>query len=461
MPQGVYYTGPFPGLKRFTLDYGGKAITQPVVIPRSEHNISRANISRGALNVLYRLKEAGYESYLVGGGVRDLLLGLQPKDFDIATAATPEEVKALFRNCRLIGRRFRLAHVRFGREIVEVATFRGRGSDDDEADASVDESGRILRDNVYGTLEEDAWRRDFSINGLYYGIEDFSIRDLVGGMPDLHDHALRMLGDPPTRYREDPVRMLRAVRIASKLGFRIHPDSERPLFEIGHLLRDVPPARLFDEVLKLFVAAKSVEAFEALRHYRLFEHLFPHTEAALRAAADETPLRFIRRALANTAARLVEDKPVTPAFLFAALLWEPVRRRAAELEQGDEGMTPAQALAVAIHEVTADQVSIIMIPKRFSVPMRDIWQLQHRFLQRRGKRALRFVTHPRFRAAYDFMLLRAEAGEVDSELAAWWTHLQETNEPERAALVETGGQRPGRQRRRRRRRSKAAVDSGE
>ncbi|HET7922506.1 MAG TPA: polynucleotide adenylyltransferase PcnB, partial [Gammaproteobacteria bacterium] len=319
-----------------TLD---QPVSNPVLIPRAEHAISRANISESALKVLYRLKQAGHEPYLVGGGVRDLLLGREPKDFDVATDASPEQVQALFRNCRLIGRRFRLAHVHFGRDIVEVATF--RAAHEERHALAQTENGRILRDNVYGTLEQDAFRRDFTVNALYYDIRDFSIVDYVDGMADLRAGQLRLIGDPDQRYREDPVRMLRAARFAAKLGFRLHADTERPIAALAPLLADIPPARLFEEILKLFLYGFGAQAFEVLRRLGLFAPLFPRTEAALRLEEEGFPHVFISRALASTDARVAQARPVTPAFLFAALLWEPVRQRAAALQAS--GAHPSDA----------------------------------------------------------------------------------------------------------------------
>ncbi|MCU7917481.1 MAG: polynucleotide adenylyltransferase PcnB [Candidatus Thiodiazotropha sp. (ex Epidulcina cf. delphinae)] len=416
------------------------------VIPRDEHNISRANISKNALKVLYRLKNAGYEAYLVGGGVRDLLLGREPKDFDVATNALPEEVKAVFSNCRLIGRRFRLAHVHFGREIIEVATFRSNQQDAGDGERQL-ENGMILRDNVYGTLEEDAQRRDFTINALYYDIGDFSVVDFADGMSDLRHGVIRLLGDVESRFREDPVRLLRAVRFAAKLGFVIDPATESPMPGLAPLLEDVPVARLYEEVLKLFLGGAALETFEKLRHYALFGQLFPATEEALSHEDHEFPITFVSRGLANTDARMQEEKSVTPAFLFAVLLWEPVRLRAELLQAQD--VHPVEALQNAATEVLAEQVRYVSIPKRFSFPMRDIWQLQYRFQQRNGKRPYRLLTHPKFRAAYDFLLLRAEAGEVDRELADWWTRFQEANGQQKQDMTEQG--RKGRGRRRRRR----------
>lgn len=433
-----------------TLD---QSVVSPAIISRAEHAISRANISESALKVLYRLKGAGYESYLVGGGVRDLLLGREPKDFDVATDASPEQVQALFRNCRLIGRRFRLAHVRFGGDVVEVATFRATREDEPEEghDLTLNEDGRILRDNAYGTLEQDAFRRDFSINALYYDIRDFSIVDYVGGLADLRAGQLRLIGDPVKRYREDPVRMLRAARFAAKLGFRLHPDTEQPITELALLLRDIPPARLFEEILKLFLYGFGVQAFETLRRYGLFAQLFPHTEATLTVEEEGFPHVFIARALTSTDTRVAEQRPVTPAFLFAALLWEPVRQRAAALQAS--GMHPSDAYRSAAHEVVDEQVAHVALPRRFVTPMIEVYQMQPRFLQREGKRPLRLLSHPRFRAAYDFLLLRAESGDADAALAEWWTQLQAANPEHQQTLLNVRAAPSGDGRRRRRRRN--------
>jgi poly(A) polymerase len=398
---------------------------EPTIIGRSEHPISRANISPNALKVLYRLKDAGYQGHLVGGGVRDLLLGREPKDFDIATDARPDEVRRLFGNCRLIGRRFRLAHVLFGQEVIEVATFRALHDSGDEADHArhVDNEGRIVRDNVYGTIEEDAFRRDFTVNALYYNIADFSVIDYAGGMADLKAGMLRLIGDPETRFREDPVRMLRAVRFATKLGFRIHPDTERPVKHLAPLLRDIPPARLFDEMLKLFMAGNALANFEALRHYDLFGQLFPLTEQALTREHEHFPLTLISRGMENTDQRIQQDKPVTPMFLFAVFLWQPVREWAARLQS--EGQHPAQAVQHASSRIIAEQGGVMTIPRRFSLPMREIWMLQLRLELAGGRRSQRVLGHPRFRAAYDFLLLRGAAGEVPMETCEWWTRFQE------------------------------------
>ena len=420
-----------------------KTITDPTVIGRSEHCISRANISENALKVLYRLKKCGYQAHLVGGGVRDLLLGREPKDFDVATDAHPEEVKEAFRNCRLIGRRFRLAHVRYGREVIEVATFRSQQFQKMDGNQQT-ENGMLLRDNEYGTIEEDALRRDFTINALYYNIADFSVIDYAGGVADLEAGKLRLLGDPETRYREDPVRMLRAARFAAKLGFNIDTATEAPIPELTSLLQDVPSARLYEEVLKLFLGGSAVNTFEKLRHYNLFAELFPLTDESLAHEEHEFPLTLVLKGLENTDRRLAEGKPVTPAFLFAVLLWEPLRHRAEALQAG--GLAAYPAIQQAAGEVLQEQVQRIAIPRRFSTPMREIWSMQARLNNTKGKRPHRLLAHPRFRAAYDFLLLRADAGEADPALAGWWTRFQE-----KQGLDPKGGKTPPAKRRRRRR----------
>lgn len=430
---------------------------EPRIITRAEHNVSRSRIQQTALRVLYRLKEAGYQAYLVGGGVRDMLLGREPKDFDVVTDARPEEIKAQFQSCRLIGRRFRLAHVRYGRDIIEVATFRALPSEEEGAeingDVSHTEDGRILRDNIYGTIEEDAWRRDFTVNALYYNVADFSLVDYTGGMEDLRAGVMRVIGDPATRYREDPVRMLRAVRFAAKLGFRVHPDSEAPLGAMGPLLKDISSARLYEEVLKLFLSGCALQTFEYLRRYDLFRYLFPDTDACLGTEEHHFPRQFVIRALANTDARITEGKTVTPAFLFAALLWEPMRRQAALFVE--QGMPDFEAQLEAARVVLTRQIACVSIPKRFSIPMREIWALQPRLFNNQGRRAARLVEHPRFRAAYDFLALRAQAGEDIEALVQWWTQIQELPATEREQV--TGSQVEKKTKRRRRSRRRGAA----
>lgn len=421
----------------------------PRIIPRSDHHVSRANISRNALKVLYRLKDGGYQAFIVGGGVRDLLLNRQPKDFDIATDASPEQVKALFGNARLIGRRFRLVHVRFRDEVVEVATFRGLGNEDLESEDRqiLDAAGRIIKDNSFGSIEEDAWRRDFTVNALYYNIADFSIWDFVDGMRDIEARTIRLIGDPETRYREDPVRMIRAVRLAAKLDLRIHPEAAEPMARLGRLIDSVPAARLFDEFLKVFETGHALESYRRLREHGLFEHLFPATAAWL--ADDPSPEgaggrrnRFIERALANTDQRIAEGLPVTPMFLFGVFLWGPVQDRANALRRTGQ-MSEVQALIDAGIEITDQQVARITLPRRFSVPMREMLQLQPRFNRRQGRRASVLLEHRRFRAAYDLLVLRTELGDVPAELADWWTRVQ-TLPPEEQRREFSGGHGGGR-----------------
>lgn len=444
----------------------------PRIVTRSEHPISRNAISANALRVLYRLKDAGYQAFLVGGSVRDLLLGLQPKDFDVATNALPDEVRSLFRNCRLIGRRFRLAHVFFGREIIEVATFRAAHEwqpeerDEDEWRAAgedperlLDARGRILRDNVYGTIEEDVWRRDFTANALYYSIDDFSLWDFVGGVEDVGARRLRLIGDPVTRYHEDPVRMLRAVRFAAKLGFVLDAATEKPVRELAYLLTHVPPARLFDELLKLFLSGFAAQAFRLLQSYDLLKPLFGPTAELLRREPEGPAARLLHSGLEGTDTRVAADKPVTPTFLFAILLYGPIMERAARLQAN--GQPEGHALFNACEETVREHQSRVSIPRRFTLPMREMFVLQPRFRRREGKKALTLLSHPRFRAAYDLLLLRVQAGAEDPELAQWWTHIQVAPAHERESLVKqaapaAGGARTRRPRRRRRGRHRSA-----
>lgn len=430
---------------------------QPTVIPRAQHPISRAQISPNALKVLYRLRSAGYRACLVGGGVRDLLLGREPKDFDVATDAHPEVIHKLFRNCRLIGRRFRLAHVQFGQEIIEVATFRAAHGEADEptAAARVGDSGRLLRDNVYGTIEEDAWRRDFTINALYYDVENFAVLDYAGGMADLQAGLIRLIGEPRQRYREDPVRMLRAVRFAARLGFRLHAATEEPLLQFGHLLADIPPARLFDEVLKLLLSGCAVQTFELLRHYRLFGYLFPATERCLSHQQQHYPKTLLVHALANTDARLAEGKSVTPMFLYAALLWEPLREQ--QQRRLATGVSTQDALIAAADQVIEEQLKHTALPRRFSLPMRELWELQERLALTAGKRPLRLLEHPRFRAAYDFLLLRAAVDEDAQVLGEWWTRLLSVAPAERESFLVAPPAKPKAKPRRRRPSRQPAV----
>lgn len=421
-----------------------------IILSRGEHGISRNNIDKHALKVLYRLHKSGFHACLVGGAVRDLLLGIKPKDFDIATDATPEQVNKLFRNCRLIGRRFRLAHIHFGRLIIEVATF--RAEHESSQSGHQDESGRIVRDNVFGELADDVWRRDFTANALYYDISDFSVIDFVGGFEDIKQRRLHLIGDVETRYREDPVRMLRALRFSAKLDFEIDEESRTPIFTLGHLLQDIPAARLYEEVLKLFHSGHALRSFELLQEFDLLKYLFP--EAARSIESDGSIVDMLTIAMNNTDERIRKDMRVTPAFLFAALLWHPVNSRVREMVEG--GMPYSVAIQKVATRVLSQQSASVSIPKRFTTVMRDIWGLQTRFHYRAGKRAAAVLDHPKFRAGYDFLCIRAAAGEkiVDGDLeqdCQWWTELQKQNaEQQKNTLFSGAGKsRSGKPKRRR------------
>ena len=456
---------------------------------RESHPISRRDISPNALKVLYRLISAGHQAFLVGGGVRDLLLGGHPKDFDIATNATPEEVDELFRNCRLVGRRFRLAHIRFGREIIEVATFRSGSADDlatvdrgdlpsrrrsresDEPAAAQSEAGMLLRDNVYGTVDEDAARRDFTINALYYTPADFCVYDFAGGMEDLEARRIRLIGDPEQRYREDPVRMLRALRFAAKLDFDIDRDTAAPIAPLAELLLDVPPARLFDEIGKLFLYGHAERTFELMRRHGVFRMLFPQADGAM--VRDPTAETLARIALANTDARVREERPVTPGFLLAALLWPPMVEEQRRLQL--DGLALPEAMEAAADDVLARQQLHTAVPRRFSTFIRETWALQPRLEAPTGRRVERLMEHPRFRAAYDFLVVREQAGEGTDRFGAWWTDYQEADPDRREALraelvparsgdgdlpsAEGDGRSPRRRRGRRGGRRRAPVDA--
>ena len=523
---------------------------KPRVIPRADHTISRSHVSPNALRVLYRLKDAGFQGFLVGGCVRDLLLGMEPKDFDVATDALPEQVKRLFRNCRLVGRRFRLAHVFFGQEIIEVATFRaasapsqgeepladadpedgeapelddpqlaadsadedtveltaadireavrdskghagdldgqegdfpaepggerqerasgagdeagaarapapartfgreGRPPLDDDSERRFDETGRILRDNVYGNIDEDVWRRDFTANSLYYNIADFSIWDYVGGVEDIAARRLRLIGDPETRFREDPVRMLRAARFEAKLGFEIDPETAEPIGRLRELLAAVPPARLFDEMLKLFLTGHGAKSLEVLRRRGLLGQLLPSVDAYLSAHSGGLVERLLLKGLANTDARAIAGKPVTPTFLLALLLYGPIAHIIESMPP--EKWHELSAIGDACERAVRQAQAHLAIPRRFSLGLSEMFSLQPRLEHPSGRRALRLLTHPRFRAAYDLLLLRAELGLASPEMARWWTQVQGVSHEEQGqmadALAQTQGPRPGRSR---------------
>ena len=418
------------------------------IIPQKQHQISRDAISHNALKVLLRLNEAGYEAYLVGGGVRDLLLGEKPKDFDVATNAKPEEVKRLFRNCRLIGRRFRLAHILYGRDVIEVATFRGPHEGKAPHQANKNNEGRILRDNVFGSLEEDAVRRDFTVNALYYNIRDDSIVDFTGGMLDLKHKVLRMIGDVDTRYREDPVRMLRAVRFAAKLDFSIEKQAHTLIFELAYLLDNIPLARLFDETIKLFQGGYGLKCFQQLREYSLFQLLLPMTEKSVKTSS-----AMIEQALKNTDERVASGKSVNPAFFFSVLLWHPML----EFRKNflDKDMHEMEALLNASREVLARQQAHLTIPKRFALMIKEIWHMQPQLQHPTQKRAMRTLGNKRFRAAYDFLLLRCSVGETElTPLCEWWTEIQTKPLAEQEAMCESLSAHGKKQRKRRPKRRK-------
>jgi len=392
-------------------------------IPRSQHRLSRKFISEAALKVLYRLSSEGYRACLVGGGVRDLLLDKKPKDFDIATDATPEQIHGLFRNSRIIGRRFRLVHIRYGREVIEVATFRSHTDDSPKNELSSE--GRILRDNTFGDIEDDALRRDFTVNAMYYDIDGFSVLDYANGLADIESHTLRLIGDPATRYQEDPVRMLRAVRFAAKLDFEIETSAAEAIFECGPLLAGIPAARLFDETVKLFHSGKATRVLELLRTYNLLQYLFPALDEILTSEPSELMLDFIDQALVNTDARINNDLHVSPAFIFASLLWPAVHKQAQDIQSDQLKMVPA--LFQAGGDVMSRQIKHISIPRRYSQMAKDIWTNQPKFHRTQGKQPTRLHGHPSFRAAYDFMCLQTMVGLMPSHLCHWWTEFQKNN----------------------------------
>ncbi|PSW04646.1 polynucleotide adenylyltransferase [Photobacterium lipolyticum] len=454
------------------------------IFQRQEHGISRNAISENALKVLYRLNKAGFDAYLVGGGVRDILLNKQPKDFDIATNATPEEIKHLFRNCRLIGRRFRLAHILFGRDVIEVATFRGHHSDPqrkpdvkakpdvkDKQDAknkqqisSQSQEGMLLRDNVYGTIDEDAERRDFTINALYYSIKDFTVRDYANGIHDLNNRIIRLMGDPETRYREDPVRMLRAVRFAAKLDMDIDATTAAPIEQLAPLLRDIPSARLFEESLKLLQAGQGLETYKLLRQHNLFQQLFPILSDHFTEDHSSQTEQMIEHILAATDARIANDQRVNPAFMYAAMLWYPLTTRAEEISFAS-GLAFYDAFMVAANDILDEQVRTIAIPRRHTTTIRDIWQQQLRFNRRTGKRAFKTLEHPKFRASYDFLEMRGQfEGDDIAALASWWNEFQNADRAQRNKMVlqindGSGSRRPRRRRPQHRKKPQAKSPS--
>lgn len=409
---------------------------QPEYLEHDQHAMQRSHVNKNAVNVVERLQKAGYEAYLVGGCVRDLLLDMEPKDFDVATNATPEQIRMEFRNSRVIGRRFKLVHVHFGRDFIEVATFRANHPEGEEEEdsnlSSRNESGRILRDNVYGTLADDAQRRDLTINALYYDPTNESILDYARGVYDIKHRLIRLIGDPTQRYQEDPVRMLRAIRFAAKLDFDLELQTAKPIRQLAPLLKEIPAARLFEEVLKLFLSGYAEETFYLLVEYRLFEQLFPASAEALLHNPEYTKTLIIE-ALANTDLRVRQEKPVTPAFLFAAILWPALPARV--LRAQEKGMPAIPAMQEAASSLITEQCQRIAIPKRFTLPIKEIWDMQERLPRRSGKRADLLLENSRFRAGYDFLLLRELAGEETDGLGEWWTDYQQCNDSERRLMI--------------------------
>ena len=435
-------------IKKFIRRVLGLGSAAPLTVPGAKHHLARNAISQGALKTCDGLRAAGFAAYVVGGAVRDLLLGIEPKDFDVATDARPEQVKPLFRRALLIGRRFRLVHVMVGQETVEVSTFRAA----DPETAEKNEHGRVLRDNVFGSQEEDARRRDFTVNALYFDPATEEIVDYHGGLADLRKRVLRMIGDPETRFREDPIRMLRAVRLGAKLGLTLDPATRAPIRELAPLLEMVPPARLFDEMLKLLLSGHASACLRQLREDGLHHGLLPLLDVILEQPLGE---RFVTLALAQTDERVRTDRPVSPAFLFAALLWHEVLA-AWKVRQGRDER-PLPALESAMDDVLNTQCEKLAITRKLTATMREVWSMQPRFEQRSGQRPYRLIESPRFRMGYDFLALRAASGEVSADVEAWWRAFQQADTETREAMLmpETAPKK----RRRRRRKKPPSADT--
>ena len=402
------------------------------LITADKHALTPDMMSADALKVVKTLQRAGFEAYIVGGGVRDQLLDLKPKDFDVATNAEPDQVKPLFRRARIIGRRFQIVHVQYSREIIEVTTFRSnQQSQQTNGTRRQTDTGMLTRDNVFGTLSDDASRRDLSINALYYNPTDNTLRDFADGLSDIKKRIVRIMGDPATRFREDPVRLLRVVRFAAKLGFRIDAKTAAPMAGLADNLAQVSAPRFFDESLKLFMSGQGLATYKLLQEYAFFDYIVPDLNACLQR--DAIAERLIEQAFTNTDLRVRSRKRVTPAFIYAALLWPAVAQRSKEYRE--QGEAPLSALRRAADNALSRQVAVTAIPKRFSIPMREIWELQLSLPRRAGARAERLCSHPRFRAAYDFVLLREESGEDLEGLGDWWTRYQECDTQERLDMA--------------------------
>lgn len=429
---------------------------KPRIIPVAEHGITRERIGNCALRTCDALQEAGYAAFVVGGAVRDLILGRAPKDFDVATNATPEEVRGIFRRSRIIGRRFRIVHVLCGRDLVEVTTFRGPADVADASHQVEDEHGRLLRDNVWGDQAQDATRRDFTINALFYDPSREEVWDYHGGVADLKSKRLRVIGDPAQRYREDPVRMLRAARFAASCGLEMDTATRKPVKSLAPLLANVPAARLFDEMLKLLLCGHAAECVKRLRKEGLHHGLLPMLDVILEQPMGE---RFVMLALKNTDTRIRTGKTISPAFLFAALLWHEVLAEWKKIQA--RGVSPVPALHEAMDDVLNQQTEQLAIPRRYSSDMKELWIMQPRFEQRAGQRPYRLLEQPRFRAAYDFLLLRCESGEVEKSLGDWWTSFQDADADARATMLVADTVPAKKRRKRRRRKSTDAAPAAE
>ncbi len=426
-------------------------VSNAETITYKKHKIDKNLISSAAIKTCDGLHNAGFDAYIVGGAVRDLLLNQKPKDFDITTNATPEEVYKIFRRSRIIGRRFRLVHVLWGRETIEVSTFRGHHKS--EGDASTNDSGRIIRDNIFGSIEDDAVRRDFTANALYYNTANEVILDFHHGVADIKAKVLRMIGDPKKRYEEDPVRMLRAVRLSAKLGLTIEPATQKPIEKMAELLNDVPPSRLFDEMLKLFLSGHAIGSINILREQHLHHGLLPLLDVVLEQPLGE---RFVMLALANTDDRIRQGKSSNPSFLFASLLWHEVLKA---WQTTKNEAPPIPALYMAMDEVIKIQSEKLAIHNRFVSTMKEIWAMQPRFEQRAGKRPFGLLVHPRYRAAYDFMLLRCASGEIDEKIGVWWTTFADANAEQRATML-LPDINPKKRRRRKKKKSTVQLENG-
>ena len=432
---------------------GEPARRKAETIPASRHGIRREQVSAGARRTCEALQKGGFKAYVVGGAVRDLIAGIPPKDYDIATDATPDQVRGLFRRSRIIGRRFQIVHVMQGAETLEVSTFRAAH----DADTLKDEHGRVLRDNVWGSIEEDAARRDFTMNALYYDPTEELVLDFHRGVEDIQKKTLRMIGDPRARYREDPVRMLRAVRLSAKLGLRLDPKVQAPIRDMADLIENVPAARLFDEMLKLLFSGHAVECVKRLRDEGLHHGLLPMLDVILEQPLGE---KFVMLSLANTDARIRADKSVSPGFLFATLLWHEVLASWEKRKQAGELAMPA--MFAAMDEVLDQQAEKLAITKRIAADIKDIWSLQPRFDKRSGRMPARLVEQPRFRAAWDFLVLRTASGEAPTELADWWDEFAHASHERREAMLVPADKDgvPKKKRRRSRSRSDKAESNG-